>query len=79
MSKIPLHEQINAGIAAVAMAVEKGLPVNTDACRALIRTLQWMDRHGDVLKIAAELVVDDGYLKLKEALPDAEIVAARRT
>ncbi len=77
--KVPLHEQINAGIAAFAMAVEKGLPVNEVAVRALIRTLQWMDRHPDALKTAAELVADENYLKLKAAFPAADLVGVRRT
>lgn len=77
--KVPLHEQINAGIAAFAMAVEKGLPVNEVAVRALIRTLQWMDRHPDALRTAAELVADEGYRKLKATFPEAHIAGARRT
>lgn len=77
--KVPLHEQINAGIAAVSMALEKKLPVNERAVQALIRTLQWMDRHPDAMKTAAELVADENYRKLKAMFPEADLVGVRRT
>ena len=73
--KVPLADQCAAGQTELYNALSMGIvqPENIEACKQLMKTLEWIKDKGDAIKIAAKLADDDWLKSAKEAFPGAEV------